>query len=302
VDPNYSGSNGYDGTTRYFDIRVDKDGGGLSSNTLSFSQAVGTAPAQSPIFSTSPTSLTWSYSQSGSGAYQTITATRTGGSTPQQVSFYITGENFGLVQTDGNVPITVSGGPWIAEAINDGAGSFQVGVYPLTTNSSTSIENTEDLNIYMAATGAPATSINVPLTQTVATTTTTTTQPPQQSWIAERNDNGAVGRIWLAQGYSSGDEVLVSDGSGICWTLGSLSTLSGQYSITGACPSVSCIEYEIQNEGFTSVTFSYVDCTTGNLELITVSSNDFDSVCAEEGTLFYDSGDTNYFVYMLGSC
>jgi hypothetical protein len=76
-----------------------------------------------------------------------------------------------------------------------------------------------------------------PTTTTAApTTTTTTTAAPNQSWTAERNDGGAIGRIWIAQGYNSGDSVLVDDGSGICWTLGTLSTLAGQYTITGPCP------------------------------------------------------------------
>lgn len=48
VEPNYPGSIGYDGTTRNFDIRVDRNGGGLSSNTLSFSQAVTSAPPPPP--------------------------------------------------------------------------------------------------------------------------------------------------------------------------------------------------------------------------------------------------------------
>ena len=48
VEPNYPGSIGYDGTTRDFDIRVDKDGGGVISNTLAFSQNVTTAPPPPP--------------------------------------------------------------------------------------------------------------------------------------------------------------------------------------------------------------------------------------------------------------
>ena len=164
VSANYVGSNGYNGTTRYFDIRVDKNGGGLSSNTLSFYQNVGSAPVQKPTFSVSPTSLDWTYSQSGIGNYQTITATWDGGSIPTSVSFYLSGIHYGLVQTDSNVPLVVSGGPWVAEATNDGAGTFQVGVYPLSTNSGTS-DKTENLTINMGNSGG-TTSTNIPLTQT----------------------------------------------------------------------------------------------------------------------------------------
>lgn len=164
VDANYVGSNGYDGTQRQFDIRVDKDGGGVSSNTLTFYQNIGTAPVQKPTFSVSPTSLDWTYSQSGTGNSQTITATHTGGDTPTAVSFYISGVHYGLVQTDSNVPLVVTGGPWVAEATNDGAGTFQVGVYPLSTNSGTT-DKTENLTINMGNSGG-TTSTNIPLTQT----------------------------------------------------------------------------------------------------------------------------------------
>jgi hypothetical protein len=165
VGPNYAGSTGYDGTTRYFDIRVDKVGGGLSSNTISFTQQIGTPPVQKPTFSVSPTSLDWTYSQSGTGNYQTITATHNGGSTPTSVSFYLSGIHYGLVQTDSNVPVNVSGGPWVAEATNDGAGSFQIGVYPLSSNGG-STDKTENLTISMGNSGGTTSTPVVPLTQT----------------------------------------------------------------------------------------------------------------------------------------
>ena len=165
VDPNYVGSNGYNGNPRNFSIRVDAVDGSPISNTLYFYQNVGTAPVVAPTFTVSPTSLTWDYSQSGIGAYKTITATQTGGTTANAVSFYIVGNHFGLIETDSNVPVNVSGGPYVAEAINDGAGNFQIGVYPLDVNNNTS-DNDEDLVVNMGAGASSTTSLNVPMKQT----------------------------------------------------------------------------------------------------------------------------------------
>lgn len=56
------------------------------------------------------------------------------------------------------------------------------------------------------------------------------------SWAAERNDGGATGFVGpYSQNYNEGDEVLVNDGSGICWLLGAPSTTSPTYTITGIC-------------------------------------------------------------------
>ena len=150
------------GTTRRSTFTVTSD---IGSNPYSIEiLQTSYTPVLKPTFTPSPTSLDWTYSQSGTGNYKTITATRTGGSTPTAVSFYLSGTHFGLFQTDPNVPVNDTGGPWRAEADNDGAGTFEVGVYPLSNNSGTS-DNEEDLVISMGN-GGGTNSIDVPLTQT----------------------------------------------------------------------------------------------------------------------------------------
>jgi hypothetical protein len=162
---NYSGQSGYDGTQRNFEIRVDKVGGGVSSNILSFYQNVGSPPVQAPTFTVSPTSENWTYSQSGTGNSKAITATWNGGSVPTSVSFYLSGTYFGLYQEEANVPITVSGGPWVATATStSGISQYRVGVYPINQNSGVS-DLTENLSVTMGNSGGN-TPIDVPLTHT----------------------------------------------------------------------------------------------------------------------------------------
>jgi hypothetical protein len=150
------------GTERRTTFTVTGNIGG-KTDSIEVSQTSYT-PVFAPQFTPSPTSLEWTYSQSGTGARKTLTATRTGGSTSTAVSFYLSGTYYGLIQIDSNVPVNVTGGPWIAEATNDGVGTFSVDVYPLTTNSGGS-DKVENLTINMGNAGG-TTSINVPLTQT----------------------------------------------------------------------------------------------------------------------------------------
>ena len=149
-----------------------------------------------------------------------------------------------------------------------------------------------------------------------ATTTTTTTTLAPQSFLSERNDGGATGRIGIAQGYSEGSEVLVNDGSGICWTLGTLSTLAPQFSIISVCPPpttttttttttaapTTCNSYVVTNEGNTGTTVEYLDCTTGEYTTALIGSNRTRTFCARTGTLQYVSGSTLFTITDLGSC
>ena len=142
VDPNYVDSNGYDGTQRNFDIRVDKVGGGVSSNTISFYQNTGSPPVQAPTVGVSnPTdlSLEWSYDDTD---VKTITFTRNGGSSETTatatISPSISGSNFKLVATEFNTTITnPSSGYWVAN-FNNEPGTYTVGVEPIGTNDDTS--------------------------------------------------------------------------------------------------------------------------------------------------------------------
>lgn len=71
---------------------------------------------------------------------------------------------------------------------------------------------------------------------------------------------------------------------------------------TTTTAAIDCTEYQIDNDGTTSVTFSYQDCTTGTTSNITVSPIEPGFVCARTGTLQYVSGDFEYTIFNLGSC
>ena len=73
------------------------------------------------------------------------------------------------------------------------------------------------------------------VTPTITTTPTPTVTPTIVSWVAERNDGQAVDYVGLQQGYTASDEVLIDDNSGICWTLGTESTIAPNYSIISSC-------------------------------------------------------------------
>lgn len=65
---------------------------------------------------------------------------------------------------------------------------------------------------------------------------------------------------------------------------------------------VSCTSYQATNEGESSTTFGYNDCSTGLFQTVTVNPVSSVTVCARTGTFSYDSGDTNYTITNLGSC
>lgn len=148
----------------------------------------------------------------------------------------------------------------------------------------------------------------------LSTTTTTTTLAPQ-SRLAERLDGGATGRVALAQGFGEFDQVLVNDGSGQCWALGALSTLSPQFSITGPCPppttttittttiAPTCNSYEVVNESPTSgTTVGYNECGTGNFVTALVGANRTRTFCARTNSLEYVSGSTQFTITDFGTC
>jgi hypothetical protein len=203
VGPNSSGNPGYTGSTRSFSIRVDKVGGGLSSNTLSFTQDV-YIPPPPPV----EVNLSVSSGCLNGAGFINLSATDENGQSVTNTRYHIDTS----APSSFNNPSTYNG---LQNASNLANGTYYVFVWDY------------DHDIYDFTT----TSISC----TPTTTTTTTTAAPQ-SWISERNDGGATGRIGIAQGYSEGNEVLVNDGSGICWTLGTLSTLAPQFSIISVCP------------------------------------------------------------------
>lgn len=71
---------------------------------------------------------------------------------------------------------------------------------------------------------------------------------------------------------------------------------------TGCPAPPSCTTYQALNEGSSSSTFGYNDCTSGAFRTFTLQSGESRSVCALNGTFAYESGDTNYTITELGSC
>jgi hypothetical protein len=85
-------------------------------------------------------------------------------------------------------------------------------------------------------------------------------------------------------------------------TTSTTTTSTTSTTTTTTTAGVSCTEYNVQNEGATSVTFEYNACKSGNLTTFSVGPGANTTVCARTGTLAYVSGDFNYSITNLGSC
>jgi hypothetical protein len=109
------------------------------------------------------------------------------------------------------------------------------------------------------------------------TTTTTTTTAPLLSWSAERDDGGDTAFVGpYGQTYNEGDSVLVNDGSGICWLLGTPSTTSPTLTITSLCNTTTttttttttaaptCNAVDISNETYGTLSAACSGSTTAN--------------------------------------
>ena len=149
LDPNYSG--GY----RYFSIKAQKVGQtGLFDEIQDIRQSWTSPPVQKPTFTLTPSSKTWTYSQSGTSNSQTFTATYNGGGAPTQVSFYMSDSDFRFYQTDPNVNISYNGGPSAAFASNtSGISSYSIGIYPYASNAGNVSSRTGTLVVSMSNTG-----------------------------------------------------------------------------------------------------------------------------------------------------
>ncbi len=66
-------------------------------------------------------------------------------------------------------------------------------------------------------------------------TTPTPTAPVYSSWIAEREDGLAYADVAIMSGFATNDIVLLDDPTSQCWVLGSKTTATPRYNITGAC-------------------------------------------------------------------
>ena len=151
VGGNYANQAGYNGNTRYFTIKVTKNGSSLN-DTISFSQATGSPPVTKPTASLNPTSLSFTNNQSGTGSSKTVIVNHTGGNAATGLSFYLQSTAFGFYQTDSNVTIVNNSSPWIASWNGNGSFPRTIGVYPISTNSNIA-SNTGTLNIDISNSG-----------------------------------------------------------------------------------------------------------------------------------------------------
>jgi hypothetical protein len=101
---------------------------------------------------------------------------------------------------------------------------------------------------------------------------------------------------------ASGEIIAIVDCSTTTTTTSTTTSTTTTSTTTTTTAGVSCTEYNVLNEGATSVTFEYEACNSGNLFTFSVGPGANTTVCARTGTLAYVSGDFNYSITNLGSC
>ena len=141
-------------------------------------------------------------------------------------------------------------------------------------------------------TQAPTT--QAPTTQS-PTTIAPTTQAPSWDCVQIGEDFACIERFDGSGQYSS-----LAECEGNCGQAPTTQVPTTQVPTTTVA--ISCTEYEIDNYGSSSVTFSYQDCATGTTSNMTVSPIEPGYVCARTGTLQYVSGTFDYSVTNLGPC
>jgi hypothetical protein len=97
---------------------------------------------------------------------------------------------------------------------------------------------------------------------------------------------------------ASGEIIAIVD----CSTTTTTTSTTTTSTTTTTTAGVSCTEYNVLNEGATTVTFEYNACKTNALITFSVAPGANTDVCARTGTLTYVSGDVNYSITNLGSC
>lgn len=254
VGSNSSGNPGYTGANRTFSIRVDRVGGSVSSNTLSFTQTVYTPPP--PPDEVNLVVLDSGCTSGLNSGYIDLSATDGSGNYRYHIDTQL--------PANLNLSNTYNG---LQDDYNLSNGTYYVAVYDLTNNvydfTTISINCLTTYYIFSSCSGGSnvMTSTVVPSSSQRAfdssanfysyTNTTTTNvnlhtirsltlqaatgcPPVYISWLAERNSDGFVSRLGpYPNGYSINDEVYANNQ---CWTILGESESSAVYTITGACP------------------------------------------------------------------
>lgn len=208
VQPNYVGSAGYNGSTRYGSVRVYKTGAySLIYDIVNIQQAVGTPPVVLPTFTMSGKTHTFAWN-AGLGSYHTITVSNFGGSLMTNGTFSMISNDFVLYDIDAHITVSEDNpGDWVGTITNFAQASYSIGVYPKANNTSTT--NTKTATIQFDASNSAGTSTD--------TATVTQAVSPPTFTIGDANvtgfavaQNGAVTEPQAGAGtitnrsYSSG--------------------------------------------------------------------------------------------------
>jgi hypothetical protein len=173
VQPNYVGSAGYNGSTRYGSVRVYKTGAyGLIYDIVNIQQAVGTPPVVLPTFTMSGKTHTFDWN-AGIGSYHTITVSNFGGSLMTNGTFSMISNDFVLYDIDAHITVSEDNpGDWVGTITNFAQASYSIGVYPKANNTSTT--NTKTATIQFDASNSAGTSTDTAtVTQAVSPPTFT---------------------------------------------------------------------------------------------------------------------------------
>jgi hypothetical protein len=208
VQPNYFGSPGFNGSTRYGSVRVYKTGAyGLIYDIVNIQQAVGTPPVIKPTFTMSGKTHTFAWN-AGLGNYHTITVSNFGGSLMTNGTFSMISNDFVLYDIDAHVTVSEDNpGDWVGTITNFAQASYSIGVYPKANNTSTT--NTKTATIQFDASNSSGTSTDTAtVTQSVSPPTFTIGDANVTGFAVAQNGavtapQAAVGTI-TNRSYSSG--------------------------------------------------------------------------------------------------
>ena len=173
VQPNYVGSPGYNGSTRYGSVRVYKTGAyNLIYDVVNIQQAVGTPPVIGPTFTMSGKTHTFAWN-AGLGSYHTISVSNFGGSLMTNGTFSMISNDFVLYDIDAHITVSEDNpGDWVGTITNFAQASYSIGVYPKANNTSTT--NTKTATIQFDASNSGGTSSDTAtVTQSVSPPTFT---------------------------------------------------------------------------------------------------------------------------------
>jgi hypothetical protein len=209
VQPNYVGSAGYNGSTRYGSVRVYKTGAYNSIyDIVNIQQAVGTPPYVAPQFTISGNGKTFAWNESGVAYAYQINVNITGGTEMSSGKFVMDSTEFAFYQTDSHITVAeTSTNHWEGSVNNTGFSTYSVGVYPKANNSSTSTQKSAEIS-FTAQNGGGSNSNYVTVYQAVAPPAFTIGDAGIYGFVVAQNGSitapqASVGTI-TNRSYSSG--------------------------------------------------------------------------------------------------